>query len=75
MVDKATIRGRNVVDFLSYQSARRTGSVATPALMAPALSARDCRHCGAALQDGESEDDCSSALIGITAPPRRFYAD
>ena len=74
MVDKTTIRGRNVVDFMSYQSPRRASGCAMPA-QAPALSARDCRHCGAALQDGESEDDCSSALIGVTAPPRRFYAD
>ena len=27
-----------------------------------AIAARTCRHCGAALLDGESENDCSSAF-------------
>ena len=26
------------------------------------MSARVCRHCGAALLDGENEDECSSAF-------------
>jgi predicted nucleic acid-binding Zn ribbon protein len=26
------------------------------------MSARICRHCGAALSEGEREDECSSAL-------------
>jgi hypothetical protein len=43
------------------------------------LSARACRHCGAALLDGESEDECSSAF-NSAAPrlrdgQRKFYAD
>jgi hypothetical protein len=39
----------------------------------PAIAARVCRHCGAALADGENEDECSSALgVGTL---RKFYAD
>ena len=38
-----------------------------------AMLARACRHCGAALSEGESEDECSSAFnIGAL---RQFYAD
>jgi hypothetical protein len=40
------------------------------------MTARNCRHCGAALLDGESDDDCSSAGIEAAAPMlRKFYAD
>ena len=46
----------NVVDFARYQSGRNGGGKAL------AISARACRHCGAALLDGESEDECSSAF-------------
>jgi len=54
MVEKVIMRGRNVVDFASYQQGRNmVGS-------AQAISARTCRHCGAALSDGEQEDECSS---------------
>jgi hypothetical protein len=31
------------------------------------MSARICRYCGAALSEGESEDECSSAF-NIDAP-------
>jgi hypothetical protein len=69
MVDKTETSGRNVVDLRSYQQARMAGK-------AQAISARTCRHCGAGLMDGESEDDCSSAGISAAAPmPRKFYAD
>ena len=54
MVEKLIMRGRNVVDFASYQRGRGT------AARAQAISARICRHCGAALSDGELEDECSS---------------
>ena len=54
MVEKSIISSRNVVDLLRY----RELNVAS---RAPAISARLCRHCGAALLDGESEDECSSA--------------
>jgi hypothetical protein len=73
MVDKTETSGRNVVDIRSYQQARMAGTK-TGASMA--ISARTCRHCGAGLMDGESEDDCSSAGIDAGAPmPRKFYAD
>ena len=54
MVEKVIMPGRNVVDFARYQQERKIG-VAW-------MSARACRHCGAALLDGESEDECSSAF-------------
>jgi hypothetical protein len=70
MVDKTQISGRNVIDLRSYQAARMV--VSKPM----AMSARNCRHCGAGLMDGESEDDCSSAGISVAAAmPRKFYAD
>jgi hypothetical protein len=72
MVEKVITRGRNVVDFASYQQGRKTG--ATKAF------ARSCRHCGAALGDGEFEEECSSAGFNFEAPrlresPRKFYAE
>jgi len=68
MVDRTELPGRNVVDLRSYQAARRGKALA--------MTARNCRHCGAALLDGESDDDCSSAGIEAAAPTlRKFYAD
>ena len=72
MVEKVITPGRNVVDFLEYQQGRRS-SIAK-------LSARTCRHCGAVLGDGESEEECSSAGFNVEAPglrepPRKFYAE
>src|SRR5258708_34025619 len=46
----------NVVDFARYRSGRNGSGKAL------AISARACRHCGAALLDGESEAECSSAF-------------
>ena len=67
MVEKVITPGPNVVDFARYQ-AGRTGT-------APAMPGRVCRHCGAALLEGESEDECSSAF-NIKAPAlRKFYSD
>jgi hypothetical protein len=71
MVEKVITPGRNVVDFARYRSSR--GAVGN------ALSVRACRHCGAALLEGEREDECSSAF-NFEAParrdaPRKFYAD
>jgi hypothetical protein len=64
--------GRNVIEFARYQQDRAAGK-------AQAIAVRLCRHCGAALLDGENEDECSSAfnieaarLRGVT---RKFYAD
>jgi hypothetical protein len=57
MVEKLITPGSNVViDFVRYQAGR--GGPAK----APSMSSRSCRHCGAALLDGENEDDCSSTL-------------
>jgi hypothetical protein len=67
MVEKVITSPRNVADFARYQQSRDAAGKAL------AMSARICRHCGAALADGESEDECSSAF-NIEAP-RQFYAD
>ena len=69
MVEKLITPLRNVIDLARYQQGRKV----------PALSARICRHCGAALLDGENEDECSSAS-NVETPrlrggPRKFYAD
>ena len=71
MVEKH-ITPRNVIDFARYQQSRVDGKV-------QAFSARLCRHCGAALADGENEDECSSAFnvaaIAPRAAQRKFYAE
>ena len=56
MVEKVITSRKNVVDLARYQAARGAGGRAL------AMSARLCRHCGAALSEGESEDECSSAF-------------
>ena len=67
MVEKVITPGPNVIDFASYQAGRNSAAGSMPA--------RACRHCGAALSEGESEDECSSAF-NIKAPAlRKFYAD
>ena len=72
MVEKVITSPRNVVDFARYQSRNAAGQ-------ALAMSARVCRHCGAALSEGESEDECSSAfnidVSRLRGGPRQFYAD
>jgi hypothetical protein len=55
MVQKFITSFPNVIDFAHYQLSRGGGKVG-------AIALRACRHCGAALLDGESEDECSSAL-------------
>ena len=67
MVEKVVMSGPNVVDFARYQQDRNAAGKTL------AIVARACRHCGAALSEGENEDDCSSAMGVETA--RRFYAD
>jgi hypothetical protein len=72
MVEKVITPGRNVVDFARYQQGRKIGVAK--------ITARTCRHCGAALGEGESEDECSSAGVGVEAPRlreslRKFYAE
>lgn len=54
MVEKVIMQARNVIDFVSYQQGRNI------VVRAQAMSSRICRHCGAALADGEFEDECSS---------------
>ena len=54
MVEKVIRQARNVVDFASYRQGRNVAG------RTEAISARSCRHCGAALSDGEQEDECSS---------------
>jgi len=61
MVEKLISSSRNVVDLARYQKDRK-GAAATLA-----ISARLCRHCGAALADGEREDECSGAFDVDTA--------
>ena len=67
MVEKVVTSGSTVVDFARYQQGRNAAGKAL------AMTTRTCRHCGAALLEGENEDDCSSALnVGAS---RRFYVD
>jgi hypothetical protein len=72
MVEKFIIASRNVVDLSRYRERNATGR-------AVAMSARLCRHCGAALLEGEREDECSSAFnidaLAACVPPRRIVAD
>jgi hypothetical protein len=73
MVEKFITSPPNVIDFARYQQGRSAAGTAV------AISARACRHCGAALSEGESEDECSSAFNvdapGVRGGPRKFYAD
>jgi hypothetical protein len=56
----------NVVELARYRR-RADGS---PSL---AISPRLCRHCGAALMEGEHEDECSSTL-NVDAARLRWQA-
>ena len=72
MVEKILTTGRNVVDLTSYRHERRAVALAA---LRPAL----CRHCGAALGDGEFEEECSGAGFslapGLRESPRKFMAE
>jgi hypothetical protein len=72
MVEKLIMSPRNVIDFARYQQGRVVGKV-------QAFSARLCRHCGAALADGENEDECSSTFnvesSVLHTAQRKFYAE
>jgi hypothetical protein len=57
---RADRSARNVVDFARYQAGRNAAGRALK------LSARTCRHCGAALAEGEREDECSSVSNDAT---------
>ena len=73
MVEKLITSPRNVVDFARFHQGRNAADKAL------AISARICRHCGAALSEGESEDECSSAsninAPGLRSGPRKFRVD
>jgi hypothetical protein len=73
MVEKVITSSRNVVDFARYQAGRNAAGKAL------AAAVRACRHCGAALSEGEREDECSSAsnidAAGLRGGPRKFYAE
>jgi hypothetical protein len=57
---RADRSARNVVDFARYQAGRNAAGRALK------LSVRTCRHCGAALAEGEREDECSSVSNDAT---------
>jgi len=59
MVEKLINPARNVVDLARYQR-ERNGTAATPS-----ISARMCRHCGAALSEGE-RDFSELAIVADT---------
>jgi hypothetical protein len=79
MVEKLITPGPNVVDFARYQAGRDAvgGALAMPGRTG--MPGRTCMHCGAALSEGESEDECSSAFnikaARLHEPPRKFYAE
>ncbi len=72
MVEKLITRSRNVVDFARYRQDRKMN-------VATGLAAIACRHCGAALLEGESDEDCSSAFnfaaADLSRAARKLYAE
>jgi predicted nucleic acid-binding Zn ribbon protein len=53
MVEKLLTSSHNVIDLAGYRD-RNGGARVAPV--------RTCRHCGAALHEGEREEECSSAF-------------
>jgi hypothetical protein len=53
MVEKFITSSQNVVDLARYRE-RNVGMAE--------MAVRTCRHCGAILQEGEREEECSSAF-------------
>jgi hypothetical protein len=53
MVEKFITSSQNVIDLASYRE--RSGGAAE-------MAVRTCRHCGAALHEGEREEECSSTF-------------
>ena len=68
MVEKVITSRRNVLDFARYQTDRNAAGKAL------AISARVCRHCGAALSEGEHEDECSSTFNTVDPARLRWQA-
>ena len=66
MVEKLIMSLRNVIDLARYQQRRVAGQ-------RTGILDRLCRHCGAALADGENEDECSSTF-NLVARRRRCGA-
>jgi hypothetical protein len=66
MVEKLITPPRNVIA-LSFYRERNDGR-------AQAIVARTCRHCGAALSEGEREEECSSALNRVDPARLRWQA-
>jgi len=59
MVEKVITPEQNVVvDFARYAGRNAAGK---------ALVVRACRHCGATLSEGESEDECCAWLLRMRA--------
>ena len=70
MVEKPVTSSRNVVDFARYSAGRNAAGRTL------AISARLCRHCGAALLEGEREEECSSAGVSMDSiKSRKFRAE
>ncbi|WP_024510373.1 hypothetical protein [Bradyrhizobium sp. ARR65] len=63
MVEKLITPSPNVVDLARYRGRAED-------CRAPALSPRVCRHCGAALSEGEREEECSGAFAVDVADQR-----
>jgi predicted nucleic acid-binding Zn ribbon protein len=53
MVEKLLTSSNNVINLASYRDRNGGASIAP---------SRTCRHCGAALHEGEREEECSSAF-------------
>ena len=68
MIDETLTRAPNVIDLTRCQQMRRV-----------TVGPRLCRFCGAGLDDGEREEDCSGAWPGLALPApvalRRFRAE
>lgn len=68
MVEKPITSSANVIDLSRYRECNTAGRM-------PPLSPRLCRHCGAALLEGEREEECSSALnVNVEAARLRWQA-
>ena len=63
MVEKLVIPAANVIDLARYLP-RGSGARAVP------LRPNMCRYCGAALAEGEREDECSAILNADIAGSR-----
>jgi hypothetical protein len=58
MVERSITSSNNVIDLAGYRERN---------VDATGMATRTCRHCGAALQEGEREEECSSTFNIDTA--------